>query len=248
MCVRISRLGCAGLLASLAFVAGCSIKSNSPTYVLTTSHDEGMKHDEVAKDSTPVQRMNMYLDGVHFYADDLGRQIEAHHYCMPAGEGVFQCTIFDTNGEGAKLIGVEYIITEANFLALPEDEKKLWHSHHYEIKSGALLLPGSSDEDETKALAGFMTTYGKTFHTWQVDRGDKIPLGVPQLMMALTKDGQLDMKIIEERDKRMNVSTAHKRKIREGIADVTIQPGANSWEDGETYQLKAESTKVKNMK
>lgn len=27
---------------------------------------------------------------------------------------------------------------------------------------------------------------------WQVDRGDVLPLGIPQLMMALTRDGQLN--------------------------------------------------------
>ena len=37
--------------------------------------------------------------------------------------------------------------------------------------------------------------YGKTWHTWQVDRGDKLPLGILQLMMALTEDGQLDPKV-----------------------------------------------------
>jgi hypothetical protein len=34
-------------------------------------------------------------------------------------------------------------------------------------------------------------TYGKTFHTWQVDRGDVLPLGPPQLMMSATADGQV---------------------------------------------------------
>ena len=45
-----------------------------------------------------------------------------------------------------------------------------------------------------------VTTYGKTWHTWQVDRGDKIPLGLPKLMMGFTADGQIDPKIIEKRD------------------------------------------------
>ena len=40
-------------------------------------------------------------------------------------------------------------------------------------------------------MKDFATTYGKTWHTWQVDRGDKVPLGPPQLMMAFTADGQV---------------------------------------------------------
>ena len=36
----------------------------------------------------------------------------------------------------ARLIGVEYIITEKLFRTLDDEEKKLWHSHKYEIESG----------------------------------------------------------------------------------------------------------------
>jgi hypothetical protein len=35
-------------------------------------------------------------------------------------------------------------------------------------------------------------TYGKVFHFWQYDRGDALPLGLPQLMMSFTEDGQLN--------------------------------------------------------
>jgi Protein of unknown function (DUF1264) len=44
-------------------------------------------------------------------------------------------------------------------------------------------------------------TYGKTWHTWQIDRSDKIPMEIPQLMMAFTKDGQAKANIVAERDK-----------------------------------------------
>jgi hypothetical protein len=33
----------------------------------------------------------MYLNGFHFYADDMGRQIEAHHLCRHVTEDFFQC-------------------------------------------------------------------------------------------------------------------------------------------------------------
>jgi hypothetical protein len=36
---------------------------------------------------------------------------------------------------------------------------------------------------------GFIKTYGKVFHFWQVDRGDPLPMGPPRLMMSLTADG-----------------------------------------------------------
>jgi hypothetical protein len=30
------------------------------------------------------------------------------------------------------------------------------------------------------------------FHFWQFDKGDTLPIGPPQLMMAITADGQLN--------------------------------------------------------
>ncbi len=36
-------------------------------------------------------------------------------------------------------------------------------------------------------------TYGKVFHFWQFDKGDTLPIGPPQLMMAITADGRLKL-------------------------------------------------------
>jgi hypothetical protein len=80
--------------------------------------------------------------------------------------------IYDSEGPNAKLIGIEYIISENLYKTLPEEEKKLWHSHIYEIKSGALVGPGLPDVAEKEVMKKLVNTYGKTFHTWQVDRGD----------------------------------------------------------------------------
>jgi hypothetical protein len=87
--------------------------------------------------------------------------------------------IFDGNHEQARLIGIEYIVSEKVFRTLPEDEKKLWHSHHYETTSGTLVMPDLPDMAENAAMRDLSTTYGKTWHTWQVDRGDTLPLGPP---------------------------------------------------------------------
>lgn len=34
----------------------------------------------------------------------------------------------------AGLIGIEYMISTALFETLPEEEKKYWHSHKYEVR------------------------------------------------------------------------------------------------------------------
>ncbi len=86
--------------------------------------------------------MSAYLNGFHFYADDMGRQVEANHYCMHLNEDFHQCVIYDSNLATAKLIGIEYIVSERVFKTLPDDERRLWHSHNYEVKSGELIAPG----------------------------------------------------------------------------------------------------------
>jgi hypothetical protein len=45
-----------------------------------------------------------------------------------------------------------------------------------------------AETEEMKEVIGF---YGKTFHFWQVDRGDTLPLGMPELMMSVTGKEQV---------------------------------------------------------
>ncbi|RAU84436.1 OBAP family protein [Pontibacter arcticus] len=189
------------------------------------------------QDKTPLSKVSAYLDGFHFYNGNMEGQMEAHHYVTQLNEDVQQAIIYDGNGENAKLMGVEYIITERLFKQLPEEEKKLWHSHHHEVKSGTLIAPGIPDVAEHELMEKLVSTYGKTIHTWHTDRDLELPMGGPQLMMGFTKDGQLKQELVAERDERFNVSTAEKRKQREDIPMPEVVPGANAWEKGEVRQL-----------
>lgn len=119
------------------------------------------------------------------------RQVEAHHFCAHQNEEMRQCLIYDSPNADARLIGIEYIVSETLFLTLPDDEKPMWHSHDYEVKSGVLFMPGVPGPIQRQDLDKVAKTYGKTIHFWQVDKGDNLPLGLPQVMMALTRDGQL---------------------------------------------------------
>ena len=188
---------------------------------------------------TPISKINIYLDGFHFYNGELKGQMEAHHYCTKLNEDLTQCVIFDGNGDSAKIMGVEYIISEKLFKTLPADEKKLWHSHRYEVKSGELIAPGLPDVAEHELMKQIVSTYGKTWHTWHTDQDIDLPFGSPALMMGFTKDGQLNSGLLMDRDKRFGTSTAEKRKNRADIPTPAPQPGANSWETGEIVQLPA---------
>ncbi len=40
---------------------------------------------DLLQGKSPVQAMKMYLDGFHFYADDMGRQMDTHQHELPLG-------------------------------------------------------------------------------------------------------------------------------------------------------------------
>lgn len=119
------------------------------------------------------------------------RQVEAHHFCSHQNEEMRQCLIYDSPESDGRLIGVEYLVSEKLFMTLPDDEKAMWHSHEYEVKSGMLFMPGIPGPIQRKDMEKVAKTYGKTFHFWQVDKGHTLPLGIPQLMAAFTRDNQL---------------------------------------------------------
>jgi len=180
--------------------------------------------------------MNTSLNGFHVYADDMGRQVEASHFCTHLAPDLHQCVIFDSNAKDARLIGIEYIISAEGYEELPDGEKQLWHSHQYEIKSGQLVAPGIPEMAEHAYFEDLVTTYGKTFHTWQVYRDD-FPCGLPQLMVAFTEDGQIDARKLVERDRRLGVDTDKRRAIRSDIATPHIHPQANCWQTGQSVQI-----------
>ncbi|KAE8022919.1 hypothetical protein FH972_008680 [Carpinus fangiana] len=168
------------------------------------------------------------------------RQVEAHHYCGHQNEDMRQCLIYDSPDADARLIGLEYIVSENLFLGLPDEEKPLWHSHEYEIKSGVLFMPGVPGPIERHDLEKVAKTYGKVFHFWQVDKGNNLPLGLPQIMMALTSDGQLDEDFLRGVEKRYGISVNKERENRAHITGPThgIHPLANGGGKGLITELR----------
>lgn len=229
-----------GVAAGIAAAAG-TLLGRKVVSTASTGRGHPLKHRVldlaagVMQRKYPVEAMSTYLNGFHFYADDMGRQVEATHFCIHLRHDLHQCVIFDCNKPNTRLIGIEYIITEERFRGLPSEEKRLWHSHHYEVKSGVLIAPGIPELAEHSYFKDLVTTYGKTFHTWQYDRDD-FPYGIPQLMMGFTQDGQANDALIADRDQRLGVSTAAKRQNRANIPMPDVALGANAWESGRAVQ------------
>ena len=170
----------------------------------------------------PLGEIAMYLVGFHPSKADPDTQMESHHYCNQVNEDFAQCVLFDGNTAGARLHGIEYIVSERLYATLPDDEKPYWHPHNYEILSGELRMPGLPMAAEKAALADKINSYGKTWHTWKsgVHGGaaDSLPLGPPQLAWSFNHDGEVQPALIEERDRRMGLSTAEARRDRADLA------------------------------
>lgn len=217
-------------------------KKSSETQALETGAD-------MLQRKTPLNRINVYLDGFHFYNGNMQAQMEAHHYVSQLNEDMHQAIIYDGNGEDAKIMGIEYIISERLFNTLPDEEKKLWHSHHYEVSSGLLVAPGIPDVAEHELMEKLIATYGKTIHTWHTDQERNLPVGVPQLMMGYTKDGQVQSELVKKRDEQLKISTADKRKNRSDIPVPRVAAGANAWQQGHVRQftITHQADSAKNM-
>jgi len=192
---------------------------------------------DLLQSKSPLKKINAYLDGFHFYNGNMNAQMEAHHYVSQLNEDVYQAIIYDGNTEDAKIMGVEYIISAKLFSTLDAEEKKLWHSHHHEVKSGTLVAPGIPDVAEHELMEKLVSTYGKTIHTWHTDQERLLPVGAPMIMMGFTKDGQINQQLVDDRDKRFKISTGDKKKNREDIPMPKVDPNANAWERNEFRQF-----------
>ena len=224
----------------LLFLTGCGGK-NTKSNVDTPGAEKSGKSKlleagaDIMQSKSPVEKMNAYLDGFHFYNGNMQAQMEAHHYVSQLSEDFHQAIIFDGNGADAKLMGVEYIVSAKLFDQLDPEEKKLWHSHHYEVKSGTLIAPGIPEIAEHELMEKLVSTYGKTIHTWHTDQERELPVGVPMIMMGFIEDGQLRPDLLEERDKRFNVVSEEIKKKRQDIRNPKVDPMANAWKDGPAH-------------
>jgi len=193
------------------------------------------KDKQKAANWAPVNKMQLYLCAFHVAKENPKFEIEAHHYCSPAGGDLHQCVIFDSRGPNPKLIGIEYIIGNDTYQKLPAEEKKYWHPHAYEIVSGQLIAPDMPKQGDD-IFPGLVNTWGKTWHTWR-DPANPVPMGEPLLMWSANGDGQLSDKLIQKRDEQFGISTPAIRERRKamGYAVPNIPPPKQVTENGRRW-------------
>ncbi|KAG0635732.1 hypothetical protein HOY80DRAFT_1011687 [Tuber brumale] len=175
----------------------------------------------------PVHNICAWLNAFHVYADDPTRIIP----------DIRQCVIYDSPEKNARLIGVEYMITPRIYESLPAEERELWHSHVFEVKGGVLVMPKPPlipeavwEKAETAEMEELVKLYGKTYHLWQVDRGDEVPLGVPMLMGSFLKDTKGVESVVNGRNQRLGIDRERKVSARKHIVEPGIHPDSDQWD------------------
>ena len=156
---------------------------------------------------SPIQEVlhcPLAFAGVHLLKDLPEHHQVAYHYCKPVSDDLSQCVLYDGTGPDARLIGIEYLVSDAVYQKMPTEEKAFWHDHKYEVDSGLLKSLTQTGEEEKKTLAAVRTLWGKVFHTWAT--GKSYPSGPPRLFWAVTGEQpfvlQTDARLPIELDKR----------------------------------------------
>ncbi|KAL7142559.1 hypothetical protein ABFS83_08G131300 [Erythranthe nasuta] len=199
----------------------------------------------------PIKQMNQHLCTFALYSHDMTRQIQTHHFVTRLNQDFLQCAVYDSDDSTGRLIGVEYIVSDKIFESLSPEEQKLWHSHAYEIKSGLMVNPRVPEMVLKPELENLAKTYGKFWCTWQTDRGDKLPMGAPALMMSpqAVDIGVVRPELVARRNEKYSISSEGLKKSRIEIAEPEwINPQADYWKQhGKGFVVGVESTEMKKM-
>ncbi|KAK6124163.1 hypothetical protein DH2020_042072 [Rehmannia glutinosa] len=198
----------------------------------------------------PIKKMSQHVCTFAVYSHDMSRQIETHHYVTRLNQDFLQCAVYDSDDSTGRLIGVEYIVSDRIFDTLPPEEQKLWHSHGYEITSGLWVNPRVPEMIQKSELRDLARTYGKFWCTWQVDRGDRVPLGAPALMMSPqgVNMGMIKPELIQKRDEKYNISSDEltRTRIDIGVPESTNPKYADYWmQTGKGFAIDVQRTEMK---
>lgn len=180
---------------------------------------------ELLQTRAPLKGFDIYVAGLHCARHHPEMQMEAHHFCKQVNSDFIQCVLFDGNTGNANLIGIEYIVSETLFDSLPEEEKRYWHPHNYEVLSGQLVAPGLPRAAEHALMNLLVNSYGKTWHTWHTGRhdgrgmpGSTLPLGEPQLMWSFNRDGEADPELKRDFTEALGIDEQANRERRADLA------------------------------
>ena len=143
--------------------------------------------DTSAGRKAPIQEVlhcPLAFAGVHLLKELPEHAQVAYHFCKEVNGDLNQCVLYDGTGPDARLIGVEYLVSDAVYQKMPLEEKAYWHDHKYEVDAGYLKSLTQTGDAEKKTLASVRTLWGKVYHTWA--SGTTYPRGPARLYWSVT--------------------------------------------------------------
>src|SRR5262245_24633403 len=100
-----------GLLGSREVGLGCGASG-------AEAGDHTHPAAEAGKTAGAVANFQLHVCGIHIAREDPSIQMIVQHYCGPVAD-MHQCLLFDSADRNAKLIGVEYTISNEVYHTLP---------------------------------------------------------------------------------------------------------------------------------
>jgi hypothetical protein len=185
-----------------------------------------------------LDKFSVFIDGFRFESGSFCNQVESRHYCNQINSHLLQCVILDKNA--SRLMGVEFIVDRETFLSFDANEKLLWHSNTFEVKSALMVAPQLSENDQAILFQSLTSTYGKTFIVWDLFKNPEWPKGIPELFMGFTDDGQLDPQLLQQRDTKFGIDSNLLKQNRSLLQSQPIVKGADSWMRGVVQQFQIE--------
>lgn len=147
-----SRFIAAGITVSLVVLGAVSISHRA------TAADAAMP-------AGPSSGYTLHIDADYHFGDAHPGEI-AHHWCKNVSADLIECQLYDSDGPGARLVGVETIVPASVWKTLPAGEQALWHYHKTELKKIHATLPDTPKDQQAKIIASIEPTYGKVWILW----------------------------------------------------------------------------------
>nr|VDC83032.1 unnamed protein product [Brassica rapa] len=205
-------------VACPASIGECKEPMGDPTKTTTAILEKGTTTMQSMK---PIKQMSLHMCSFACYSHDPGRQIEVRIYDHRVNHDFLQCAVYDSSSSNVLVVTlrIQYIVSEKLFESLSPEEQKLWHSHDYEIQMALLVTPRIPELVAKPELKTLAKSNGKFWCTWQIDREDRLPLGVPSLMVSPhdVNLGRIKPELVKKRDEEHGISTESLKPSREGI-------------------------------
>lgn len=173
-------LACAASAAGGAFYGAGGLR---PRAAIAQAHPDAPSPGAKAP-IREVLHCPLAFAGVHLLKEMPEWSQVAYHFCKPVNADLNQCVLYDGTGPDARLIGIEYLVSDAVYRKMPAEEKVYWHDHKHEVDAGLLKSLTQTGDEEKATLAAVRPLWGKVYHTWA--SGRDYPRGPARLYWSVT--------------------------------------------------------------